>query len=175
MKLSWHNLAIMLAAALVTIAVLWSGQQIYRTSAVRHPLVRAVEQVAGVRKAWMRAGASGTLTVQFRPTADVMATYQAVGRAAQRSLGHSAKVTVVGEPNSWLNALENRVRLIIAQGEATGQYVAMSRQVSELAQARGARATVEVGNYHLFVSLRKGQHYLDAVIPITLGEGGMHA
>ncbi len=174
MKLSWHNLAVMLAAALATIAVLWSGQQIYRTSAVRNPLVQAVERVAGVRRAWVPAGATGTLTVQLRPAADVMATYQAVERAAQQRLGYAAKVVVVGQPNRWLNALENRVRLIIAQGEATGQYVAMNQQVSGVARADGARATVEIGNYHLFVSLHQGPHYLDAVIPITLGEGRIH-
>jgi len=168
MKFSIREFAVMLLAAAVTVAVLWGGQRLYQNSAIRSPLIRSVDTVPGVQSAEVTA--LGGLNVRFRPAANLMATYQAVEAKAQLSLGHTPSVTVQNESNRLLQGLANQVRLMVAQGEATGQYVDMSRQISNLAERSGVKATISIGNYNIFVSLRSGQrYYVDAVMPLDLG------
>ncbi len=172
MKFSIREFLLTVVVAALTVALLWGGQRLYQNSAVRSPLVRSVETVPGVQSATLTP--LGALNVLFRPSANLMSTYQAVESRAQASLGHIPNLGVVSRGNPGLRVLANQVRLIVAQGEATGQYVAMNRQILQAARVRGVQASVSLGNYNVFVSLRIASHYVDEVIPLGLGGGGHH-
>lgn len=172
MKLSVREFFVMLIVAVGTIAILWGGQRIYQNSAVRSPLLRSVEAVRGVQMAKLRP--QGTLNVRLKQSANLMTTYQAIEARAQASLPKAPQLVIINAGDGPLNALANRVKLMVAQGEATGQYVAMSQQIGRFARAQGVHASIALGNYNVFVSLQAGSHYVDQVIPLSLG-GKSHA
>lgn len=172
MKLSVREFFVMLVVAVGTIAILWGGQRIYQNSAVRSPLLRSVEGVRGVQIAKLTR--QGTLNVRLKRSANLMATYQAIEARAKESLPRAPQLVIINAGDGQLNALANRVRLMVAQGEATGQYVAMSQQIRHFASAQGVRSSIALGNYNVFVSLHAGSHYVDQVIPLNLG-GKSHA
>ena len=170
MKLSIRDFAVILIVAVVTVALLWGGQRIYRNSAIQSPLIRSIETVPGVRSATLTA--LGGLKVQFQPYANLMVAYQAVESRARLALNRVPNVIVESAGDGKLSALANQVRLVVAQGEATGQYVAMSQQIATVARQAGARERMTLGNYNVFVTLWANGHYVDQVIP--LGLGGAH-
>jgi hypothetical protein len=160
----------MLITFLATVFVLRAATWVYTESAVHTPLIQTVRAVPGVaRAAWLEGGA---VEVALKPSADLMQTYEAV-RSRTQAFGQTADPVVEpGNPSLTLTRLANQLRFAIAQGEATGQYVEMDRTILAMARAAGVEASVELGNTHLFITLRQGNHYLFQVLPLNLGGGG---
>lgn len=172
MKLSIRELAVMMLVALATMVVLWGGQRLYRSSAVQSPLVRSIDGVQGVVSSSLTS--QGVLNVRIGPGAIFEQTYQNIQRRAEDSLGRAPDVNVESLPDPALEADANEVRLMVAQGEATGQYLTMNQQVRHLAQQDHISEQLSLGNYNVFVTLQSGKHYLDEVIPLTIGGGENH-
>lgn len=166
MKLSLKNLMVMLASLMATFGLLWGGAALWQRSAVAKPLVAAVESVPGVRAAALSA--SGPLRVTLRPNANLTQVYRAV-KSQIKAKGTA--FVIVGSTDAALNAVGQQARLIIAQGIATGHYVAMDRSLVALAGRHHMTAVVELGNHHLYFTLRQGPKRWDQVVPLS--EGGV--
>ncbi|MDA8193184.1 MAG: hypothetical protein M0Z53_04175 [Thermaerobacter sp.] len=158
-------------AAATTLAALLSADWVYRTSVVRMPLQQAVARIPGVQRAMMPS--AGRLSVQIRPSADLMAVSQAVNATAARVLGHAPPALLIEDhPSAQLTALAGQLRFVVAQGEATGQYVAMRRTILREATQAGAQAVVEMGNAHLYLTLHRGPNVLYQILPLPTGGTG---
>ncbi|MBX5466725.1 MAG: hypothetical protein K6U14_04410 [Firmicutes bacterium] len=172
MKLSVKQIVVMALTFLLTVGILRLGQWLYTQSAIDAPLLQAVRAVPGVQSAtWLNPD---TLTIALSPSADLMATYEAVKLRAS-ALGMTVTPVVApGRPDAVLRQLDNQIHFAVAQGEATGQYVAMDQAILAMARARGVTASVELGQSHLFITLRRGAAYYFEVLPVALGGGGAH-
>lgn len=158
-------------AAATTLAALLSADWIYQTTVVRTPLQQAVANIPGVQRVMMPS--AGQLSIQMRPSADLMAVSQAVNSAAARVLGHAPPGLVIADhPSARLAALAGQLRFVVAQGEATGQYVAMRRAILREAAQAGAQAVVEMGNAHLYLTLHRGSNVLYQILPLPTGGTG---
>ncbi|AEJ39841.1 hypothetical protein TPY_1660 [Sulfobacillus acidophilus TPY] len=172
MKLSVKQLIVVFVTMLATFALLRGAQWVYLTTAVKSPLVQTMGSIPGVERVSLTP--NGEVTVVLNPSADLMTVYRQVEVVATQTLGHTPTgISMVNHANPALVQLANNVRFEVAQGEATGQYVAMKNQIQAMAAQSHSQATVELGNTHLYITLRQGSHVLYDVIPIVLG-GGQH-
>jgi hypothetical protein len=170
-RISLRQIFTTVATVALTLSVLYAGQQFYNRTAVSMPLARAVQTVPGVARAAV-TGQGGNLTVKIwlKPSATLAVVYPEVVGAARRAAGQAVAVTVADDATPGERATYALMRFIIAQGEATGQYVAMLSAVQTTARRHGERATLVLGNQNLFLTLVDGQgHRLLAVLPLTLG------
>lgn len=169
MKFSARQIITAAVSLFVTLGLLLLGQRLYHTTVVESPLMSNLGNVVGVRQARLK---SGDLVVRLKPGSDLMAVYQNVVSQASSTLGHDpAKVEVVSNPDETLRQLQASVPFVIAQGEATGHFVAMKNSIISMAQAHNATVQVELGTHHLFLTFHHHQRVLYDVVPITIGGG----
>ncbi|PSR29762.1 hypothetical protein SAMN00768000_3222 [Sulfobacillus thermosulfidooxidans DSM 9293] len=171
MKFSVKQVFMIFAVFIAVFAVLRGVQWIYLRSAIRSPLMQSISRINGVRQ--VQVSPQGTVTVSLSKDANLMTTYEAIDNTSTQITGHNPRQIIIRDHASpTMNAMVNTLRLIIAQGEATGQYVAMNKSIQTLAKDHHMTATVELGNHHIFVSLQSQNHWLDQVMPLRLGGGG---
>lgn len=173
MKWSVKQVMVMVASFLCTVALLKAGQWVYTNSAIRTPLVQTIQSVSGVSRAQMRA--DNTLVIWIKSNADLMTTYHGVQAKASAALGKAPQnIVIMGNPTPAMTRMSQTLRFVIAQGESTGQYVAMNQSIKQDAQRANMSASAELGNYSIYLTLRQGNHRLYQVVPITLEGGGGH-
>lgn len=171
-RISAKQVMMALTSMVLTLGVLFAAQRIYHTSVVDNPLVSQLGSVAGVRRADVH---QGTVIVTVRRHIDLMSVYQNVTSNAKTALGRApAQVIVKGSPNSTLQALARDAEFVVAQGEATGHYVAMKQSLQSLGRRHHASAVVEMDSRHVYLTFTQGPHVLYDVIPIVMG-GNSHA
>ncbi|MCY0898232.1 MAG: hypothetical protein OWU33_04745 [Firmicutes bacterium] len=167
MKVSVKQVVVTVMAMVMTLGVLFLGQRLYQSLAVKSPLLTSLGAITGVRQASVKENA---VTVTLAPDADLMAVYQAVSQSATRLLGHPpARIVVVSHPDTTLTTLAENVAFVVAQGEATGQFVAMKNTILSMAQRDHVSARVELGTHHLYLTFRDGRDVLYDVLPLTIG------
>lgn len=172
LKLSPKQVFAGLLALAVTLGVLFLGQRVYQTTVVQSPLTANLGTIQGVRQVSLQ---HNTVTVRVSPHANLMGVYQAVVHRATTSLGHAPqKVVIVGHPDPTLTHLANNISFVVAQGEATGQFVAMKQAITNMAQKVGVTSSLQLDGHHLYATFTSHQHVLYDVIPITIG-GISHA
>ncbi|NMP20811.1 hypothetical protein [Sulfobacillus harzensis] len=172
MQVSAKQFFTALITMICTLGVLFGAQRLYQKTIVQSPLVATLGSIGGVRSAQMK---NGTVTVKVKPGADLMSVYRAVYEAADARLGHPPTAIVfASHANSRLNAVSESASFMVAQGEATGQYIAMESNIQKLAASHGATARVELGTHHLYLTFRQGSSVLYQVVPVTIG-GTSHA
>lgn len=169
MRVSVKQVFIVFITVLLTLGILRGAQALYMTSAVRTPLIKTVDRVPGVEG--VHISSSGIVNVQMKSTADLMAVYQAVNAESTAVLGHPPKAILFrNNPSPKLMSLTNQIRFIVAQGEATGQFVAMKNTIDQLCQRNGVTDDVEMGSANLFVTLKsQHQHVMYLITPLHLG------
>lgn len=173
MKLSVKQVVIMVAAFLLTVGVLKAGQWVYTDSAVRTPLMQTVKTVPGVSRAQLAP--DNAIEIWLKNGADLMSTYDGVQTQAAAALGKPPKaVKVMGNPTPAMSRLAQSLRFVIAQGESTGQYVAMHNAIDRQAHTAHMTAATEMGDFTVYLTLTQGKHHLYQVIPITLSGGANH-
>ena len=171
LKLSAKQVFTGLLALAVTLGVLLVGQRVYQTMVVQSPLTTNLGTIQGVRQASFH---HSTVTVRVSPHANLMGVYQAVMRRAIASLGHAPqKVIIIGHPDPALTHLANNISFVVAQGEATGQFVAMKHTITTMAQKIGASCSLQLDDHRLYATFTARHHVLYDVIPIMIG-GGSH-
>ncbi len=172
MQVSVKQVFTAIIVMICTLGVLFGGQRLYQRTVVQSPLVASLGTIAGVRNAHLK---QGTVTVQMEPRADLMNVYRAVYRAADEKLGHApAAINIENHSSAALNQVAQSAAFMVAQGEATGQYVAMQSNIQKLAAHHGTFAHVELGNHHLYLTFRQGGRVLYQVVPVQIG-GASHA
>jgi hypothetical protein len=170
-KFTAKQVFVIIAVFLAVFGVLRVSQWVYLRSAVRSPLLRSMQHISGVSSA--QVSANGAVTVRITGRANLMTTYQAIESQSQQVVGHDpSSIAVVDHPSAAMTRSVNSLRLIIAQGEATGQYVPMNGSIQKLARQAHMTAVVQLGGHHIFVTLRSPGYWLDEVMPLRLGGGG---
>lgn len=172
MKVSAKQLLFVFVAFIVTFGILRGIEWLYVTSALRTPLIQSVERLPGVIGVQLLP--SDTVMVRMKPQADLMTVYQTVDAEVTAVYGRApASIAFVDNPDATLNQLAGQIRFVVAQGEATGQYVAMETQIAKLAADHHVVAHTELGYSNLFLTLKSAHHVLYQIIPLNLG-GGVH-
>jgi hypothetical protein len=169
-RISAKQVIMALTSMILTLGVLWAAQRIYHTSVVDNPLVSQLGAIAGVRHADVHQGA---VVVTVNRQVDLMSVYQNVATNANTALGHApARIVIKNNPNPALTALSRNVEFVVAQGEATGQYVAMKKAIENLASQHHAGVSVEMDSHHVYLTFTQHQYVVYDVIPITIGGSG---
>ena len=170
MKFSAKQIFVALASLVITLGALFAGQRLYHTAVVEKPLANQLGSIIGVRQAYLQGG---NLIVRLKPKSNLMTVYQRVTANAALTLGHvPSQIEIIGKPNNSLKSLANNMAFVVAQGEATGQFVAMKGDIQSLAARAGASARVELDPHHLYLTLKEGHHILYDVIPLSIGGPG---
>lgn len=171
MKVSAKQIFTAFIAMICTLGVLWGGQRLYQKTVVQSPLIASLGTIRGVSQAHIK---NGVVTVRMKPGADLMTVYRTVSAAADQALGHApASIHVVSHPDAALNRTAQDSAFVVAQGEATGQFVTMKSNILQLAHTHHVNATVELGTHHLFVTFSHQGAVLYQVVPVSIG-GGTH-
>jgi hypothetical protein len=168
MKVTFKHALIAVIVFCVTLGFLKGVQAIYMRSVVRTPLIRAIENVPGIKAASMVG--NDAVRLVLRPQANLMSSYQAVVSDAESSLGQAPlTVTIAEHSNSIMTSVANQVQFIVAQGIATGQYVTMEHSIVGLASKSGLNAVVQINSTHVYVTLTSdhGKFYWYHVVPIA--------
>lgn len=172
MKFSFKQIFVAMLSLVLTLGVLFAGQHLYRSTVVESPLVSNLGAIAGVHEARIQGN---TVAVAVNSNANLMSVYQAVVAKATQSLGHAPqKVTIQSHSDAVLNQLANNVAFVVAQGEATGQYVAMKNTINAMANRQDTQVSMQMDSHHLYLTFRHHQAVLYDVVPLTIG-GGDHA
>ena len=172
MKVSAKQILVAVISLVMTLGVLLGGEKLYRTTIVDSPLMSNLGTIQGVTHANLQGD---VVTVRVKNGADLMTVYQSVTTAATRALGHApTKIVLKSHSNATLNRLAENAAFVIAQGEATGQYVAMKQSLKAQAATDGARAAVELDSHHVYITWHQQQSVLYDVQPIEIG-GSSHA
>ncbi len=171
MKFSVRQVFIVFAVFVVALGILRGAQWVYVRSAVRSPLKQAIIRLHRVSQVVVNPHES--VTVTLTKNANLMSSYEAIQNASKNVTGHVlTKLVIHNHANAAMNGLVNSLRLIVAQGEATGHYVSMNAAIQRLAQDHHMQATVQLSNHHIFVALKSQNHWLDEVMPLKLGGPG---
>ncbi len=176
MKVTVKQVMSVFIGFVVSLAVLRGAQTLYTSSVIRTPLVRTIEHVPGVQRVTM--GPKNAIAIDLTPTANLMTSYQTVTADATRSLGQAPRqITLVNHATGAMIAVTNQLRFVVAQGIATGQYVAMNDSIQQMAARAHLTANVELGTNHVYVTLSssKGHYHTYLVLPsanTTTGGGG---
>ena len=171
MKFSVKQVFVVFAMFAVVLGILRGAQWVYLRSVVRSPLKETIDHIHGVSQ--VAVTPQGGVTVTLTKNANLMSSYEAIESAGKSVLGHSLTNLVIdSRTNAAMNTVVNSLRLIVAQGEATGQYVSMNTAIHHLAAKHHLAATVQLSNHHIFVSLQSHDHWLDEVMPLKLGGAG---
>ncbi|PSR23806.1 MAG: hypothetical protein C7B45_01990 [Sulfobacillus acidophilus] len=172
MKISFKQVFVALLSMIITLGVLFAGQQVYRSAMVESPLVSNLGAIAGVRQARIQGN---TVTVSMQSHANLMNVYQTVELKATEFLGHAPqKVVIESHSDSVLEQLANNVAFVVAQGEATGQYVAMKNTIATMARSQHAAVNMQMDSHHLYLTFHHHTAVLYDVVSIALG-GSSHA
>jgi hypothetical protein len=171
-RITFRQIVTSFLALVATWGLLWLGQQVYQRDAVRTPLGLAVAHVPGVARAVVSGtGDDETVAVWLKPDADLSVVYPAVEATVSRMAGRALPIDIHDDHTPQEAALYNTLRFVVAQGEATGQYVAMVDQVNHLARAAGDRAELVLGDNALYLTLTDAHHHrLLAVLPLAWGD-----
>lgn len=152
MKVTVKQVLSVLVGFVVSLGILRGAQAIYTSSIIRTPLVRTIEGVAGVHQVTM--GPKDAIALELDPAANLMTSYQTVSRDATASLGHApSQISVVNHATGQMTQVANQLRFVLAQGIATGQYVAMNASIQRMATAAHLNANVQLGASHIYVTL----------------------
>lgn len=172
MRITFKQIVTSFLALVATWGLLWLGQQVYQRDAVRTPLGLAVARVPGVARAVVTGtGGDETVAIWLKPGASLSVVYPAVQATVARMTGRTLAVEIRDDRTPAEAALYNSLRFVVAQGEATGQYVAMVDQVDRLAARAGDRAELVLGDNALYLTLTDARrHRLLAVLPLNWGD-----
>lgn len=176
MKVTVKQIISVLVGFAVSLAVLRGAQTVYTSSIIRTPLVRTIEKVPGVQRVIM--GPKEAIVLALTPTANLMASYQTAMADATASLGQPPRqITVVNHATAQMTAVTNQLRFVVAQGIATGQYVAMNDSIQQMAKKAHFTANVQLGARHVYITLasQHGHFHTYLVMPsasTAIGGGG---
>ena len=129
MRFQVRRIAAAAVALVATLAVLLGMQRWLFQTQTSTPLQRQLEHVTGVREVTLDfARSPGVVHVTLARVSDIETTYAALA-ARVETLAPGAAVEVAGTSDGRIAAAAQDLSFPIAQGLATGQFVAMRRNV----------------------------------------------
>lgn len=165
MRFQVRRIAAAAAALLVTLAVLFGAQRWLFQTQTSTPLQQALQKTAGVQRVSLDfAQSPGTVEVTLGRVADLETTYQALSRRVQ-ALASGATIVVRGSPDGRLDAAAQDLSFSIAQGLATGQFVAMRQDVLAGARRDGVEARIYIDQQNVYLALYDPAHVAYYIYP----------
>jgi hypothetical protein len=150
---------------LVTLAALFGLQRWMFQTQTTAPLQAELERMPGVRKVALDfAQSPGTVHVTLGRVSDLQTTYESLA-ARVAHLAPGAAVDVVGSSDPKLSSAAQDLSFPIAQGLATGQFVAMRAGVLTAARRVGVEARIYIDQQDVYLALYDRAHAAYFIYP----------
>ncbi len=140
-------------ALVATFGLLTAGAAVAHEATVTSPVARAMRMRGVSAYRLDTASQAPALTVDMTNGVDLEAMCQALSGRLVPVFGQAPAITPIGPGQSRLRGLVEAAAVPVAQGIATGQFVAMADAVRSLAAKDGVRARVEVDTSAVYVTL----------------------
>lgn len=165
MRFQVRRIAAGAVALLVTLAALFGLQRWMFQTQTTAPLQSELERMPGVRKVSLDfAQSPGTVHVTLGRVNDIQTTYESLTTRVDR-LVPGATVDVVGLSDPRLSAAAQDLSFPIAQGLATGRFVAMRAGVLSAAQHDGVQARIYIDQQNVYLALYDQAHAAYFIYP----------
>jgi hypothetical protein len=168
MPLQQWRIPTIVAAMLITLAVLLGGQILYQKHFVNDDLNRQVATVAAVSDLRVAKDEKPpAVYLRINNAQDLQTDYQGLAEVVRKQLGPQYKVVLLDNRTPELQSLYEQGSFAIQEAIATGDYQAMQKSVTRLAAANRVQSQISVDSYNVYLELRdeQGSGYLYEVIP----------
>jgi hypothetical protein len=170
MPLQQWRIPTIVAAMLITLAVLLGGQILYEKHFVNDDLDRQVATVAAVSDLRVAKDEKPpAVYLRINNAQDLQIDYQGLTDVVRKQLGPQYKVVLLDNRTPELQSLYEQGSFAIQEAIATGDYQAMQKSVARLAATNKVQSKISVDSYNVYLELRdeQGSGYLYEVIPRT--------
>lgn len=161
------------AALLVTVALLWGAGAVHRYATVDRPLAVLLEkhpEVADFTLSRPR-GAPPRVEVRLRDVADLQRTYEGLTEGLQQVLGrHTLAIADTRTPD--LVAFYAQAQFALQEAAQNGNFVAMQAHLAALASTYGIELRLSIGRERLYIQARSEHGVLYEIVS-RLGNGGV--
>ncbi len=168
MPLQQWRIPTIVAAMLITLALLLGGQFFYEKYFVKDGLDREVAKVAAADEVRVDKDEKPPVVyVRISQVQDLQTDYQELTDVIRKQLGPGYKVVLLDNRTPKLQSLYEQCAFAIQEAIATGSYQTMQKTVSQLAAADKAQSNISVDSYNVYLELKdeQGPGYLYEVIP----------
>ena len=168
MPLQQWRIPTIVAAMLITLALLLGGQLLYEKDFVKDGLDQQVAKVATVDDLRVAKDEKPpAVYVRINNAQDLETDYQGLTDVIRKQLGPQYKVVMLDNRTPELQSLYEQGSFAIQEAIATGNYQAMQQSVTQLAAANKVQSNISVDSYNVYLELRdeQGSGYLYEVIP----------
>lgn len=168
MPLQQWRIPTIVAATLITLALLLGGQHLYEKYFVKDSLDRQIAKVAAVEELRVAKDEKPpAVYVRISHIQDMQTDYQELTETIRKRLGSDYRVVLLDNRSSRLQSLYVQCSFAIQEAITTGNFQAMQKEVSKLADANNVQDNLSVDSYNVYLELRDEQdsNYLYEVIP----------
>lgn len=148
--------------SLCLFALLWGGQRLYQKNFVLRPCLEEVKGLEGVAEVKLKGK---ELYVKLDFTDSLKSTAEKLTRITGEFLGPDLTVYLVDTRNKELIGVWEEMSLSLAQAVTRGEFETMRPHWTAAAKRAGVDLQVAVDSSSLYLSLRKGDHYLYEILP----------
>jgi len=170
MPLQQWRIPTIVAAMLITLALLLGGQFLYEKHFVQNGLDQQVAKVTAVDDLRVAKDEKPpAVYVRISNAQDLQTDYQGLTDVIRKQLGPQYKLVLLDERTPKLQSLYEQASFAIQEAIATGDFQAMQKSVSRLAADNKVQSNISVDSYNVYLELRdeQGSGYLYEVIPRT--------
>ena len=165
MRFQVRRIAAAAVALLATLAVLFGMQRWLFQTQTSVPLQQQLERVPGVKNVRLDFTASpGVVHVTLGRVSDIESTYTDLASHVQ-ALASGATIEIAGSSDQRISAAAQDLSFSIAQGLATGQFVAMRSQVLSEAKLDHVVARVYIDQQNVYLALYDQGHSAYFIYP----------
>lgn len=161
------QLIIGIIAAISTLLVLLSGQMLYERYYVDQPLFKSYKKIKAVEDIQIEKGKrEKKILVSIDPHANLKETFNLVDEQTRKLSGNKKyELELQDKPSALLENTLVDLDPFIYQGMATGNLVEMVKEIKTTSAKAGIDAQVYLDNQRVYLVLRKGNNYLQEIIP----------
>jgi hypothetical protein len=156
-----RQVSVFLAGLLATFALLAAVTSLIRFTRVLVPTRAAIARLPGVRSVATTSLPDGSTVVRVRlgRVADFMSLLAEIRGEIPPALG-PYRLVVLDRPDPRLEGQLRTDAFAVEQGLATGQFVAMRRELLAMGRSAHIRTAVEIDADAVYLSLYDGDHYV---------------
>lgn len=156
-------------ALIITVAVLYTGQALWKNYAVDLPLDKTLNGVVGVEKVtWDDSGKindSINIYITLDNTANLQKTYEEINKKIEMTLkGRDYSLEIKDNRTAELDQAYYEVHYYIQKAIVDGDFPLLEEKVQEKAAVSGAAAKVYVDAQNIYLQMTKDNKSLYAVV-----------
>ncbi|MHB9094765.1 MAG: hypothetical protein ACYC21_08830 [Eubacteriales bacterium] len=168
MQIKGIRINVVIAAIVITLAVLLTIQFLYQKYDVEQPLFKLYSQTKLVEKAPKieQKGNRVNVILDVKKTENLRLAYQDLENYTEQVMG-STKFSIQLKDNRT-NTLENayyQSQFVIYEALAKGNFTDMAKVIQQNAAKIDAKSRVFIDNDNIYVEILKGDNYLYEIIP----------